>query len=177
MTLKRGSSRVRGATALAGLLLSFGCTSSGVGTGTLVEPSGEQKRVLFNWESNGGDWTEGEIATRLPDGKTYRGRYLQVTQTVRADTLAPLWDGWGAYWPSWEVPWGGYYAPYGGTYSTFTRIYGGRVVATLESPDGERMRCRFSLADPEEGLAGGAQGDCQLEEGGEIEYAVIGPLA
>jgi hypothetical protein len=159
------------------VLFGAGCVTSGAGTGTLVEPgtpeSGE--RVVFRWDS-GLDPTEGELRTQMPDGTTYRGRYFQITETVQDDNLAPLWDGWGAYWPSWDVPWGSYDYP-GGSYSTFTRIYSGRVVATLEAPDGERMRCRFTLAEPTEGLAGGAQGECELEGGGEIEYAVIGPVA
>lgn len=170
--MRRGSGGLRWR-AIILPVFAVACTSSGAGTGTLVEPSGDQGRVLFHWE---GGATEGRIETVMPDGTVFEGRYVQVTQTIRDDSLAPLWDGWGAYWPNWDVPWGTYGAPDGG-YSMFTRVYGGRVLATLESPSGERMRCRFTLAEPEEGLEGGAQGDCQLQDGSEIDYAVIGPLS
>jgi len=157
-------------------LVAHGCGSAGTGTGVLVEPSGVEQRVVFDWESPGLDPTKGRISTTLPDGTTFRGRYFEITQTVQQNTLAPLWVGWGTYWPNWGVPWGGYGYP-DGSYSSFTRVYSGRVVATLESPSGKRMRCRFTLAEPTQGLAGGGEGDCQLRDGTSIEDAVLGPVS
>jgi hypothetical protein len=38
------------------------------------------------------------------------------------------------------------------------------VVANLRAQDGEFMRCRFSLINPQRGMAGGGEGRCQLSD-------------
>jgi hypothetical protein len=158
------------AACLVVVLGAVGCATSGIATGQLVTTSGGRAPVVFDWRSDRGDPTEGRMSTVLPDGTPFAGRYFEITQTVEQASLAPLWVGWDPYWPSWTAPRAGY----GGTgYTTFSRIYSGRVVATLESPEGTRMRCRFTLADPPDGLAGGGVGDCQLQNGTRVEGAVL----
>ncbi len=158
------------ATCLVIVLGAVGCTTSGIATGQLVTQAGGTQPVVFDWRSDRGEPIKGRISTMLPDGTTFSGRYFQVTATIEQSSLAPLWVGWDPYWPSWTAPWAGY----GGSgYTTFSRVYSGRVVATLQSPEGTRMRCRFTLADPPEGLAGGGVGDCQLQNGERIEDAVL----
>ena len=54
----------------------------------------------------------------------------------------------------------------GGTRSEFVRENSGRVLANLQSEDGEYMRCRFTLISPNRGMKGGGEGRCQLSESG-----------
>ena len=41
--------------------------------------------------------------------------------------------------------------------------------ANLRSADGQSMRCRFDLIVPSQGMGGGGQGRCQLDNGGSID--------
>jgi hypothetical protein len=43
------------------------------------------------------------------------------------------------------------------------------VVANLGAPGGEHMRCKFQLAHPSEGMAGGGRGQCQMPDGKTID--------
>ncbi len=152
------------------MLGALGCATSGIATGELVTPSGSRSSVVFDWRSADGDPTKGQISTILPDGTEYAGSYFEITRTIQQSSLAPLWVGWDPYWPSWTAPWAGY----GGSgYTTFTRVYSGRVVATLQDPQGTRMRCRFQLAEPQNGLAGGGVGDCEMQDGTQVRDAVL----
>lgn len=163
-------SRAAVAVCLAAVLGAVGCTTTGIATGQLVTTSGQRSPVVFDWRSERGNATKGQISTVLPDGTPFAGRYFEITSTIEQSALAPLWVGWDPYWPSWTAPWAGY----GGSgYTTFSRIYSGRVVATLVGPEGSRMRCRFTLAEPEDGLAGGGVGDCELQDGSRIEDAIL----
>ena len=138
----------------ASILLSA-CTTMGTGSGSLGnEPVG------LSWTSTDGG-TTGTMSATLPDGKTYSGPYLQVTQDARTEDFAPLWTGWGYGWGDWD--WG----PYPNT--EFTTVYSNRVMANLRSFDGKRMRCHFDLNHPSEGMSGGGQGQCQLQNGGTVD--------
>jgi hypothetical protein len=103
-----------------------------------------------------------------PDGKTYNGRFFQVTRDTTADTLGPLWDGWGG------GPWGGigWDSWYAGP--SFITEYTGKVVANLGAPSGEHMRCKFELARPSSGMAGGGRGHCQMPDGMTIDATFPG---
>ena len=52
---------------------------------------------------------------------------------------------------------------------TFVRNYSGTVIATLLGDRGGRMRCRFRLAEPEQGMSGGGVGECEASGGGKID--------
>jgi len=66
--------------------------------------------------------------------------------------------------------WGGGWENWGAAPSTsFVTHYSGRVVANLGAPSGEHMRCKFQLAHPSEGMAGGGRGQCQMPDGKTID--------
>lgn len=152
------------------LIVAFGyaCTTTGMGTGLLASPGKPEAEgpVNFRWNS-GLDTTNGDISAVLPDGRIFRGRFLQVTSS----TVAQHFDAW--------TPLG---APYygggrGGVYwepvdaATFATYYSGRILAQLDGPEGEVMRCVFALEDPVAGPREGGLGDCELTTGERIGYA------
>ncbi len=51
----------------------------------------------------------------------------------------------------------------------FTTMYSGKVIATLTSPSGPPMRCRLHMMRPEQGMAGGGAGECQISGGPTIQ--------
>ena len=126
--------------------------------GELAQKTGGQRRIAFEWRS-GLDRTKGDITAVLDDGQIFTGKFFEVTKTTQVDTLAPLWVGWTPWWADWT--WGAY--AYAGP-NVMTQ-YTGRVLATLTDASGRRMRCRFQLAAPTAGLAGGGQGRCQRQDG------------
>lgn len=143
--------------ALAMLAL-VACQTSGSGTGS-GNVRGTQKPVAFTWESD--DSNSGDITATFSSGRVFKGSYFQITHDTRVDRLDPLWDGWshpyrGAEWRYWGPD------PDPGFYKTYT----GRVLANLHDDGGDHMRCRFTLADPQRGMAGGGEGHCQLSDSG-----------
>jgi hypothetical protein len=135
------------------------CTTIGTGSGEVT--GAQQESVTFMWKSTDGGMS-GAMTASLPQ-ETFQGRFFQITQQTRGEVLAPLWTHWrrGWYdWPYWSGPW-----PPGYSTTQFITHYSGKVVATLESPSGQRMRCRFHLVAPASGMAGGGEGECQLSDG------------
>ena len=139
------------------------CTTTGTGTGS-VSPGGAP--VAFAWKSTDGGITGTMLAT-LASGDTFSGPYLQITKQVRSDDFGPIWTGWDPYWNSW----GGWepFPEFG-----FATLYSGRVMANLQDTHGQRMRCRFHLSTPSDGMGGGGQGECQLKNGRSVD-AVFPP--
>lgn len=45
----------------------------------------------------------------------------------------------------------------------------GRIAASLSTSDGGHMRCRFRLLHPDEGMAAGGRGECEMPDGQQIE--------
>jgi hypothetical protein len=149
----------------AGIALSA-CTSLGTGSGS-VSPGGAP--VTFAWKSTNGG-TSGTMSAALAGGQTFLGPYLQITKEVRNEDFSPLWPGWSYGWNDWSG-WG----PFGGGFEpAFVTEYSGRVMANLQSTDGQRMRCRFNLTTPPDGMTGGGQGECQLGSGRSVN-AVFPP--
>jgi len=134
------------------LLAAAGCASSGSGYG--VSPSGRE--ATFQWNSRNDN--TGTLTATMPGGRVYTGQYFQVTNETRVENLGPLWYGWRPGWRGWPnwtaVPAQG-----------FVTEYTGKVVANLAADNGDRMRCRFRLIHPSEGMSGGGQGECQLPNG------------
>jgi hypothetical protein len=145
----------------AALLLTVACAAgcATMGTGSGSTASGTHP-VIFNWKSS--DDISGSIKATLAAGKTYTGKYFQVTRDTDVSDLGPLWAGWG---PGWRR--GGWYGWDPGP--QFITQYSGRVVANLTTSGGGHMRCRFQLVHPDEGMAGGGSGECQLPDGRRIE--------
>ena len=148
------------ATACAGLAL-MACTSMGTGSGA-ASPGGAP--VAFAWTSKDGG-TTGTMTANLKDGAAYSGPFVQMTSTVRIETLEPIWRGWRRGWNDW-----GYWGR-GGAFpdTAFATQYTGKVVANLQGPGDQRMRCRFHLNTPQAGTCGGGQGECQLGSGTTVD--------
>jgi hypothetical protein len=141
--------------ALAVLAL-VACQTSGSGTGS-GNVRGTQKPVAFTWE--GKDNASGDITATLGSGRVYKGTYFQIAHDTRVDRLDPLWDGWARTdrYGNWR-----YWGPEPDR--EFYRTYSGRVLANLRDDNGDHMRCRFTLANPQRGMAGGGEGHCQLAD-------------
>jgi len=155
------------AAALAALALA-GCTASGPIQARITRPE-DGGAVTMRYRTD--RFTDnGTLTATLPSGEQYSGRFLQVTADTDAETLDPYWGGWDVGWDGWG-PWTDDYGPYivGADMPTFIRNYSGKVIATLLGNRGGRMRCRFHLADPEQGMAGGGVGECQTGSGERID--------
>ena len=135
------------------------CTTMGTGTGEVA--GAQQEPVTFMWKSTDGGMS-GTMTASMPDA-AYQGRFFQITQQTRGEVLAPLWTHWHRGWRDWPY-WSGPLPP-GYSTTQFITHYSGKVVATLESPGKQRMRCRFHLVAPASGMAGGGEGECQLSDG------------
>lgn len=143
---------------LAGLAA---CTSTGLGGGQLAGAGAAEQAVSFSWTSTDGG-ISGTLRAVLPN-QHFEGPFFQITQQTRSEVLTPLWQHWRPGWHDWPRP-GGFLIPVFPT-TEFVTHYSGQVVATLLSPDQQRMRCRFQLMAPAQGMAGGGEGECQLADG------------
>ena len=139
------------------LLLAAGCATMGTGTGSTATGTDP---VSFNWKST--DTVSGDMSAVFTKGDTYNGQFFQITRDTTTDTLGPLWTGWG---PGWR---GARFGAYWDSGPDFIKKYTGRVLANLTDADGKHMRCRFDLAHPSSGMAGGGSGECQLPSGNTI---------
>lgn len=144
--------------AVVATLLVAACTVTR-GLGTASSRSGDV-RANFLWNST--DDHSGTMSATLGSGETYSGRFFQITQDTRVETLDPLWVGWRGGFRGWR-----YWGPEAD--SAFVTHYSGRVVANLEGENGTHMRCRFDLVQPFNGMAGGGEGVCQLPSGKSID--------
>jgi hypothetical protein len=138
------------------------CTTLGTGTGS-TSP-GDQP-VSFNWKSKDGGVT-GTMSATLANGAAYTGPYLEVTSTADSTQFYPMWSGWSPGWSDWGY---GGLGGFGGIGEGFTTNYSGKVVANLQGPGSQRMRCNFSLNDPPSGMGGGGQGKCQVAGGATVD--------
>ena len=142
--------------ALAVLALSA-CATTGIGSG---HSRNNAVTAAFQWRST--DDRTGTLTANLSNGETFSGRFFQITSESRVDDLAPLWGGWHPGWRGWSywdrVP-----------DDAFVTHYSGQVVANLDGPNAEHMRCRFTLIRPESGMGGGGEGRCQLPSGKNID--------
>ena len=154
--------------ALVALLLG-GCVASGPIRGRLTSPGTEPTPVTLHYRSERFN-QNGFMNVTLPDGQAFSGRYLEVSSDTDAETLDPFWGDWGVGWAGWG-PWSDDYGAWvvGADIPTFVRNYSGTVIATLLGDRGGRMRCRFRLGEPEEGMSGGGVGECQVSGGGKID--------
>ncbi len=152
------------ACAVLACLSACSTVTSGMGGGDLVRHGKPAEPVLISWSSQNGG-ISGSMTATLPDA-TYQGPFFQITQQTVREGVAPLWDGWTEGWTDWPYwGWGG-----ADTYvwRQFSTRYSGKVLANLHTPGGRHMRCRLHMADPVRGMAGGGDGECQLQGGGVI---------
>ena len=136
-----------------------GCSTMGTGTGS-VSPTGAP--VSFAWKG-GASGSTGTMSATV-EGQIFNGPYLQVTHEVQTQDFYPMWWGWRWGWADW-YGWRGWYGPPPGPTVGYATIYSGHVLANLQAPDGERMRCNFYLNSPNQGMTGGGQGECELSNG------------
>ena len=145
-----------------------GCVASGTIRGRLTTPGAAPTQVTLHYRSERFG-QNGTMSATLPDGESFTGRYLQITSDTSSAELAPYWSGWDIPWSGSEEwaegsgPWFG-----GEDVPTFTRNYSGKVIATLLGDRGSRMRCRFRLSEPDQGMSRGGVGECQISGGGKI---------
>ena len=137
--------------------LAAGCTTMGAGFGSTA--SGADP-VTFSWKSS--DPVSGTMSATLSGGQTYSGQFFEITNDTQVDNLGPLWTGWRRGWgfgafDSWDAG------------PSFVTHYSGQVVANLGTAGGAHMRCKFELARPSEGMAGGGRGQCQMPDGKTID--------
>lgn len=157
--------------AIALPLAASACVTTGTASGQLKEPAGKQEAVTLVWKSDATAPDRGKISGTLPDGKRYSGRYFEVIKSANAEVYGLAWEGWRPYWAGWRTPW---YEPIGDLdWSGFVDVYTGRVIANLKTDSGARMRCRFTIEKPEQGLVGGGTGECQLSNGEAIDHVVL----
>jgi hypothetical protein len=138
-------------------IVAAGCTTMGTGFGSA--PSGASP-TTFSWKSS--DGVSGTMNATMSDGTIYSGQYFQITRQTTVDSVVPLWEGWHSGWggaANWDA----------GPSPAFITHYSGRVVANLASPNAIHMRCKFQLANPSNGMAGGGTGQCQLPDGKTID--------
>jgi hypothetical protein len=138
-----------------------GCTTMGTGFGSTATGTNP---VNFSWKSS--DNVSGAMNATLSNGKTFTGKYFQITSNTTVESLGPLWAGWGGRrggnWGYWDAG------------PEFATQYSGRVVANLAAPDNQHMRCTFQLVHPDNGMAGGGTGECQLPSGKNIDATFPG---
>lgn len=166
------SKRFTLAAAFVGLLSALlnACTSTGTGAGQVAAADGQEQSVTFTWTSTDGG-ISGTMTAGFP-GENFEGRFFQITQQTRSELLSPLWLHWRRGWYDWTY-WG-YPGMHPYTTTQFIRHYSGKVVATLEAPGQQRMRCRFHLVEPEHGMSGGGEGQCQLTDGRTVRASFAG---
>jgi hypothetical protein len=138
-------------------VLAAGCTAMGTGFGSTASGASP---VDFSWKSSGS--VSGTMSATLADGTTYSGQFFQITKETTVESVGPLWAGWYPGWGGWDY-WDAVPS------RSFITHYTGRVVANLAAPSGEHMRCKFQLAHPSHGMAGGGRGQCQLPNGKTID--------
>jgi hypothetical protein len=149
----------------AAALLLLGCATEGSGSGKVVRGPADGQGVKFTWLGYSAMQPgpqEGEISATLDGGRSYRGKFYQISGTTSADSLSPLWQGYEPWW----VDWGG--EGYSYTGPDYVKHYSGRVLAVLTDGKEDRMRCRFVLTDGAAGMAGGGRGQCRLRSGSVI---------
>jgi hypothetical protein len=162
--------------ALVLAVILLGCRQQGTGGGDLMsapQPTSGAEQTLghvnFTWKTKKGDPANGKISATMSDGRVFQGTFVQVTSTSETTDFSPYWNAWTN--PTWGVPGPWYGGP--ATTGAFVTYYSGRVLAHLTEPSGTKMRCTFSLKRPEDGLAGGATGDCQLSTGESVFGATL----
>ena len=147
------------------------CSSQGAGVGELKTASGVAEQrvspVRFSWHSEGPSVTKGTKSATVPGRGYFQGKYLQIASRTDVIDATPYFQGaWYPGWGTWDG-WGGTYA------DDFVINYSGKVIAVLRSDRGESLRCRFRLAEPTSGPAGGGIGECEFSNGDKVDNVVL----
>lgn len=136
-------------------------------------PAPKHEDVVFRWRRSDPLAPSGEIEAELPDGEAFSGRFHEVTVTTQVADISDFYATWyGAPWADSRWFWGDTW-PRLGSVEEFIINYTGKVVATLTSRGGIKMRCRFRLDEPDRRMAGGGSGECQLSNGERITAKLL----
>lgn len=127
---------------------------------------GPGQDVPFHFESKTS--TEGTMSTKLGGaGEQFHGRYVRLEEASKGEVVTTIYDGWsGPQWEVWQHDANGNWTAAATSIGGFARFYSGKVVAILAGDRGSSMRCQMSLKEPQVGLAGGGEGNCQISSGG-----------
>jgi hypothetical protein len=145
---------------------------TGIMAADWTSPTGSgipEQKVTIAWESRTS--TTGSMTFTLGrGGQRYIGSYLLIENTASHLELEPLYHIWdpGSFeaWPVTAAdPWLG---P-GWGMSTWVQHYDGRVVVGLHGNRGGNARCHFTLSNTELGMPGGGTGECQVDDGGDLD--------
>jgi hypothetical protein len=149
------------------LALSSACQHAGVGAGKLHLAPGAPPAASaeFTWHS-ALDAGSGELCATLPGLEVYTGPFHQIRARTETDSL-------GLHFAGWSMPPWAHDAWYGGPPARMAGVNSEKVVAWLKSQSGRDMRCKFSLREPDSGMAGGALGECQLWDRRTIDPAEL----
>jgi hypothetical protein len=140
--------------------IASGCSTMGSGTGSTATGGSP---TVFSWKGSS-DGSTGTMTATM-NGQNYSGQFFQITDDTTADTVGPLWTGWGAGFGRFGGGWDYWGAD---AFPDFITHYSGRVLANLSASNGTHMRCKFQLAHPDSGMSGGGSGKCQLPDGKSI---------
>lgn len=153
--------------AVAMLALPSACTHAGIGAGQLRLAPGTPSAASaeFAWQSEL-DAGQGELRATLPGHEVYAGPFRQIRARTETDSL-------GLHFVAWNMPVWANDAWYGGPPAHMAGVNSDKVVAWLKSQNGGEMRCKFSLREPDAGMAGGALGECQLWDRRTIDPAEL----
>jgi hypothetical protein len=145
------------------LMLVSACVHLGTGDGVLVAP---QNPGVAQASRGAAQFTyrvryqniQGDLDARLPDGRMFTGRFLQMTVISRHDA----WPFWTCCWSStWSRWWGPHAYGYQGPIANST-TYLDKLIAELRGPQDSTMRCQFVLREPMRGIRSGGMGECRL---------------
>jgi hypothetical protein len=149
-----------------------GCVASGPIAGRLTEPGKPPQAITLDYRSDRfGE--NGTMSVTLPSGEKFSGRYLQPTSETSGEVIDPMWGGFSMGFDSWGGEGGIDSASeawvVGDDVPAFAQYYSGKVIALLLGDRGNKMRCRFRLSNPAEGMSSGGVGECQITGGGKID--------
>jgi hypothetical protein len=140
------------------VLPAAGCVTEGTAVGEAEFAGRDAGRTTLVWESDLFDQANGDIEGRMPDGTVYSGRYRQTVARPASGAVTVDWDGNPSQYDS----------------RRDATVYTREVIARLRSADGRKeLRCSFTLAEPDEGPAGGGTGFCATSDGESIDRVVL----
>lgn len=147
------------ATVLVAIVLA-GCTPRDGTIPATVEPGalGRAEVAQFQWQADDRRAHSGTIVASFGD-RTLRGTFQQLRpmDETNVHRWYGVWDGIGHRGE--DPPW-----PERAR-DSFASRYTEKLSATLEGSGGATMICAFAVEKPSRGLAGGARGRCQIDDG------------
>jgi UrcA family protein len=127
------------------------------------EPLATAMRVSYAPRDN----VSGYMTAELVDGQQYSGEYVEPGYYGHVDPSDPFWAQWCADGPASAAATCA--SPAGQKAAGQGRH---EVVARMKDADGASLHCQFDLSHRSSGMAGGAEGKCQLPTGQTVEVDI-----